>query len=269
MQSCNQDFGNLTYKAKLPTIINEASGIEFDASKNAFWLLNDSNNPSEIYLVTEKGKIKHQLKINTENIDWEDITKDALGNIYIGDFGNNNNERRDLHIIKIDKKALGKKQVQKIAKTYFYFPEQKKFPPSKRYYDVEAFFEYKQFFYIFTKSRVKNEIGKTKLYKVPNKIGKFAAEFISEILLDTEQGSWITAADISNDGKKVALLNHYSVCIFTNFKGDNFLSGTIKKYNLNHKSQKEAITFTNDSTLFIADERLGFSGGNLYAIQID
>jgi hypothetical protein len=28
------------------------------------------------------------------NIDWEDITKDKDGNLYVGDFGNNDNERK-------------------------------------------------------------------------------------------------------------------------------------------------------------------------------
>jgi sugar lactone lactonase YvrE len=31
---------------------------------------------------------------NAENNDWEDITKDIHGNIYVGDFGNNDNDSR-------------------------------------------------------------------------------------------------------------------------------------------------------------------------------
>jgi sugar lactone lactonase YvrE len=44
--------------------------------------------------------------LQNTNIDWEDITKDKDGNLYVGDFGNNDNERKDLCIYKIDKKSL-------------------------------------------------------------------------------------------------------------------------------------------------------------------
>ena len=72
------------------------------------WTLEDSGNANEIYgLNFENGAIEKTLTIeNTENIDWEDITKDKEGNLYIGDFGNNDNERKDLCIYKMDKKSV-------------------------------------------------------------------------------------------------------------------------------------------------------------------
>jgi hypothetical protein len=47
-------------------------------------------------------QLKNTNDCKYNNIDWED-TKDKNGNLYVGDFGNNDNERKDLCIYKIDK----------------------------------------------------------------------------------------------------------------------------------------------------------------------
>jgi hypothetical protein len=76
-------------------------------------------------------------------------------------------------------------------------------------------------------------------------------------------------ADISKDGKKVALLNHKSVWIFTKFKEDDFFSGDAQQMPFGHVSQKESITIKNDSTLYIADEEeRGNRGRNLYLFRL-
>lgn len=281
MLSCHSDYGNLVLKAKLPKLMEEVSGIYYDARRDAFWMLNDSGNTSSVFLINSKGKIIRELKIDAKNTDWEDITMDAEGNLYIGDFGNNANNRRDLNIIKVAKPFLESTTAVPMEKIYFEFPEQKKFPPKKkeRYYDVEGFFEWNDNFYIFTKSRVKNEIGRTFLYKVNNvqdykpakKYGVFKARLISDFTTCPEKGCWITGADISRDGKKMVLVNHRSAWIFTNFKGDNFFSGDAKEYPFLHDSQKESITFKNNRTLYVADEDESGtgSGRNLYLLKIE
>lgn len=265
LYSCS-DYGKLELQAKLPKILNEVSGIQYSEKENAFWMLNDSRNKPSLYLVSQTGKIKREIKIDAHNKDWEDITQDNEGNIYIGDFGNNLNNRRDLQILKVKSQNLNSSQKVTTERIEFYFPEQKKFPPKKKrmYYDVEAFFEWNNFFYIFTKSRVKSQIGKTFLYRVPNQVGKHSAELISSFTTCIEEGCWITAADISKDGKKVLLLNHTSVWEFTNFVEDNFFSGDVKEHPFKHESQKESITFKDDVTIYLADEGIKMGGRNLY-----
>ncbi len=277
--SC-ENYGQLTVKAKLPKKLEEVSGIQYDAKEDAFWMINDSGNKPSVYLINEEGKILRELKIDAANHDWEDITQDEEGNLYVGDFGNNMNDRKDLHILKIKKKDL---QVTDrkipVEKIYFSFPEQKKFPPKKkkRYYDVEAFFAWKGSFYVFTKSRVKNKIGRTFLYRVTNiqdyksakTYGVFRAELISDFTTCPEKYCWITGADISRDEKQVVLLNHKSAWVFSNFTDDDFFSGTVQEYPFDHESQKESITFKNSNTLFIADEQNGMSGRKLYEMRLE
>jgi hypothetical protein len=78
------------------------------------------------------------------------ITKDKDGNLYVGDFGNNDNERKDLCIYKIDKKSF--KNAIPAYKVSFAYPEQKIFlKKTEMFYDVEGFFEFKNNFYLFTK----------------------------------------------------------------------------------------------------------------------
>jgi len=276
--SC-ENFGQLEVKTKLPKLLEEVSGIQYDANEDAFWMLNDSGNSPSVFLVTEQGKILRELKIDAHNNDWEDITMDAEGNLYIGDFGNNENKRKDLRILKIKKKDLKSKKKIKVEKIYFSFPEQKKFPPKKKYYDVEGFFEWKGSFYVFTKSRVKNKIGRTFLYRVPNiqdyvpkeKYGIFEAERISDFTTCPEKYCWITGADISKDGKKVVLINHKSAWVFTNFKGDDFFSGDAIELPFGHESHKESVTFKKDSAIYVADEDESGSsrGRNLYSIDLE
>lgn len=263
LTSC-ENFGQLEIKAKLPKLLEEVSGIQYDANEDAFWMLNDSGNSPSVFLVNEVGTILRELKIDAKNNDWEDITMDAKGNLYIGDFGNNYNDRKNLKILKIDKKDLKSKKKIKVEKIKFSFPEQKKFPPKKKYYDAEGFFAWNGNLYVFTKSRVKKKIGRTFLYRIPIEKGKHKAERISDFTTCPEKECWITGADITKDGKKVVLLNHKSAWIFTDFKGDDFFSGKAQEFPFGHESQKESITFKNDSTLYVADEATKHGGRNLY-----
>ena len=62
----------------------------------------------------------------------------------------------------------------------------------------------------------------------------------------------------------MALLTHNKILLFTNFISDDFFSGDYKEINLHHTSQKEAIAFKDNNTVWITDEIDGASGGNLY-----
>ncbi|WP_237589954.1 hypothetical protein [Polaribacter sargassicola] len=268
--SCS-DIGRLKLISDLPKELEEVSGTEVVADSNLVWMLNDGGNKAEIYGVSNKGKIVKELSIKSKNNDWEDLTSDENGNVYIGDFGNNENKRKNLAILKIKKKHLSSSKKIDVKKIKFYYPNQDDFPPKKKklFFDSESFFYYKNSFYIFTKSRVEGKYGKTSLYKIPAKEGKkHKAEFVSEFNNCNDANCWITSADISPSGKKVALLSPEAVLIFTDFKNDDFLSGKMVKVTLDSYSQKEAITFKDENTLLITDEKAHNVGGNFYELKI-
>ena len=266
--SC-QNFGQLNLLADLPNELNEVSGNEVLKNSSLIWMINDGGNKSKLYAVFKKEKIKNEINIKSKNTDWEDLTSDEEGNIYIGNFGNNTSSRKNLRILKIDKKYLSKKNAP-VKEIEFEYEDQHKFPPKKKdlFFDAEAFFYFQKHFYIFTKSRVKSEYGKTSLYKFPAKKGKQKAKLIGEFENCNDLECWITSADISSDGKKVVLLSQKNILIFTDFKADNFLSGKVKKIAFEHQTQKEGICFLDNNTVLITDEKSQGKGGNLYEVVI-
>lgn len=266
--SCNS--GNLKIIADLPEILKEASGNEITTISDLIWVINDSGNSPKLYGINEKGLILKELKIKAKNNDWEDITSDKEGNLYIGDFGNNNNKRKNLAVLKVTKNSMNTSDEIDVERISFKYPNQQKFPPKKEgmYFDCEAFFHYRDSLFLFTKSHVKNDFGKTNLYKIPAKQGNYVAEFVSSFNTCFEIDCWITAADISNDGKIIALLTPKSVWVFSNFKDTNFFNGSIIEIPLNHTSQKEGLCFKNNTTLYITDEKAYGSDGFLYEFNL-
>ena len=264
--------GNSQLTEIATTDLKEISGLEYLSQSKTLWALEDSGNRNKIYRIGEDGKSKDEIVItNIANRDWEELTSDAEGNLYIGDFGNNDNDRKDLAIYKVDKASLNSKTAEATSKIAFYYPDQTEFPPKKsnRIYDCEAFFEHKGNFYLFTKNRSAKFDGKFNIYKIPNKQGNHKAELLGSLsTCDVYKKCAVTAADISPDGTKAALLTGGNVFVITNFKNGNFANGTMTRYDLGHVSQKEGLTFTDDDTMLIADEREKKTGGRLYKVTL-
>lgn len=244
----------------------EVSGIV--ATDTLVWAIEDSGNMTNIYGINYQGKTQKTIQLKgISNRDWEDLTHDKNNNLYIGDFGNNDNSRRDLVIYKVSTK----KGVDTIEKINFFYPEQKEFPAKKRekLYDCEAFFLFKNNFYLFTKNRSKGFDGTTLLYKIPAVAGNHTAHLMGKFKTCSNYNSCaITGAAISPDEKKVVILSHDKIWLFEDFKEDGFLNGKIVELTLDHYSQKEAISFKDDQTLCIADERHKKTGGNLYEVSL-
>lgn len=267
--SCNLDGAKVI--ADLPKALHEVSGIEIAPNSDLIWMLNDGGNASKIYGLNKKGVIKKELKVNAKNHDWEDLTSDKEGNLYIGDFGNNTNERKNLTILKVNANTLKGSEKIDIERISFKYANQKKFPPKKKkmHFDCEAFFHYNDSLYLFTKSRVKNDFGKTHLYKIPAKKGHHTAELVSTFSSCKDLHCWVTSADISSTGKQVVLLTQKSFLVFTNFTSDNFFNGSVKQYDFKYESQKESICFKDKNTVYITDEKAHGDGGNLYKFKLN
>jgi hypothetical protein len=267
-----QSDSDLKTLYSLPKKLKEVSGITYFPDSNLIYTLEDSGNKNAIYAINSEGKLDKTITIsNAKNVDWEDITKDKNGNIYIGDFGNNDNDRKDLCIYKINKNQLNKDQASAEYKVSFSYPEQTEFPPKKKemFYDVEGFFEYQNYFYLFTKNRSKGFDGTAFIYKIANKPGTQKATKIGEFKTCNNYNHCVlTSATISPDGKKVVLLSHDKIVLFKGFKGDLFHKGTQTEIKLNHFSQKEAIVFKDNNTLIIADEKTNKVGGNVYEFKL-
>tara|TARA_R110002050_G_scaffold157357_2_gene285966 strand:+ start:25373 stop:26215 length:843 start_codon:yes stop_codon:yes gene_type:complete len=257
--------------ADLPKDLAEVSGTETISDSDFIWMLNDSGNKPRLYGVNIKGTIKKELKVKAKNNDWEDLTSDKAGNLYIGDFGNNLNERKNLAIFKVKHSDLKEDKAIDVERISFYYPNQNKFPPKKNnmYFDCEAFFHFNDSLYLFTKSRVKGSSGKTDVYKIPAIPGNHEAKFTGTFTTCEDLTCWTTSVDISDDGKQMALLTQKAVWVFSNFNADDFFSGNIETYNFSSETQKEGVCFKNNNTLYITDEKGHGGDGNLYELKLN
>lgn len=267
-----QSKTNLKTLYSLPKKLKEVSGITYFPETNMIYTLEDSGNKNAIYAINSQGKLAKTITIsNATNVDWEDITKDKTGNIYIGDFGNNDNERKDLCIYKVAKNQLNKDLAEAEYKISFSYPEQTEFPPKKKelFYDVEGFFEQGGYFYLFTKNRSKDFDGTAFIYKIKNAKGTQKAVKIGAFkTCDNYNHCVLTSATISPDGKKVVLLSHDKIVLFKDFKKDLFHKGKQTEVSLNHFTQKEAVVFKDNNTLLIADEKTNKVGGEVYEFHL-
>lgn len=270
LMSCS-NYGQLTLITELPKKLEENSGI-VSYGKSDVWIIEDGGNLDEIYKVGFNGKIKKSFKVeNAKNQDWEDLANDKKGNIYIGGFGNNYNDRENLVIYKLPNPEKEKGSKIRAEKIKFNYPEQKKFPPkdSKLLYDTEAFFYYNDSLYIITKNRTKPFDGKAMVYKVPATKGNHNAKLIGSFITCLDYKSCqVTSADISPDGKKIAVLGYGKLWVFTHFSMDDFTKGTMQTIDLKTNTQLESVCFKDNNTLLLSDEERGLTGRNLYSYKL-
>jgi len=258
-----QAQSNLPKKFKLPDELREASGLYY-VSSDSLWWHNDSGDQPRILLTDVKGNLKNQIFINGKNQDWEDLTADNKGNIYMGDFGNNQNQRQNLCIYKYN---IQTKQLDSIL---FSYPDQQAFPPppEQANFDMEAFFWHKDTLHLFSKNRLLKGNYYTKHYILPAQAGNFIAELRDSIYLKKRV---VTAAAIAPDGQTFALLTYYfKVCLgfipiskttvytFQNSSGfptfnENSQKKRVGKFLI--PTQYECLDFIDNKTVYIASER--------------
>ncbi len=263
---------DLKVEFSLPKKLKEVSGIALSKDKKTIWAIEDQGNKNVVYALDAQGKQVADVIVNdAENNDWEDITADPQGNIYIGDFGNNDNNRRNLAILKLDLKDTSQKSTNVIQTTRFRYEGQTEFPPKKSnwLYDCEAFVEMDGNFYLFTKNRSKGFDGTFLVFRIPNKEGDFEAKLIGQLKLNGKYSdAAITSAAINSTKDKIVLLTHKNIHVLSGFSPNDFNKAKIQKIPLNHNSQKEAIVFSDDETLLIADEKDKNTGGNVYRFSL-
>lgn len=169
-----------TYSVSIPEILNESSGLT--SSDSLLWTFNDDTDTT-LYGLDTTGNIRKKINLqNIHNTDWEEISQDS-SYFYIGDFGNNvAGNRKDLHIVRIEKKSFETIH-QKIDTISFSYSNQFDFTalkPNTTNFDCEAFIVTNDSIYLFTKQWKNNN---TSVYTVPNTPGNHIARYKETITI--------------------------------------------------------------------------------------
>lgn len=247
--------------------LSEISGLE-QLNESTLVAINDGGNKAELYLLDLQGNpIKTVIVSNASNVDWEDLARDNKY-LYIGDIGNNKNNRKNLCVykVKIDD-ILNSSDVvaEKISFNYF---DQKEFPPSKQElnFDAEGMIIYRSAIFIFSKNRTEPFNGTCMVYSIPKTPGYHTAKYQFDFTVGDE-GWWkdaITGADIFEE--EVYLLTYNRV--FKLNIADLNKKTTFESI-FERTTQKESIIVIDKMTIMIADEKQKFvGGGNLYKMKI-
>lgn len=137
--------------SNLDVRVDENSSLAFMNGK--LLTLNDSDNSSDLFEINPDDGSAIRFKTNMKNIDWEAICHDSV-NLYVGDFGNNIGQRKDLKIYKIPYDSLSQEKEAKFAsEIHFYYPEQKEYSSKmgENNFDAESMIFYYGAIHVFTK----------------------------------------------------------------------------------------------------------------------
>lgn len=249
--------------------VDEPSGMVVSPShEGVYWVHGDSGTPAALFSVASDGKVTGRLDVEgAQNIDWEDLTLDDEGHLWIGDIGNNNSARDDLRLYRVSEPSSVDASMSAAVEVEipFVYPDQE---PNVRNWDAESLVFAKGSLYLLTKHR---EDTRTVLYRVPSLEGSsqpLELERIAEMDVggaERSYGGMTTAADVSPDGKHLAILTYHSLFVLSiPSEGANLFGETVAVIDFNQAAtaQCEALTWIDNETIRFSNE-----GGRLFKVD--
>ena len=243
-----------TIQSRVDKSINETSGLA--KIGETYWTHNDSGGEPALYQFDPfSGSIIKKVSVlGAKNYDWEELASDSTY-LYIGDFGNNRGNRKNLVIYKVRIIDILSQEKVETEEIHFSYPDQTSFYNGYNHnHDAESMIAYGDSLYLFSKNW---QNMRSKLYALPKNPGTYDAHLISEF----DSRGTLTAAAISEDAQSLFLLGYNPgrgfapfLWIITDWKNNDFYSGTMERVNFDANLQTEAVIMVDDSTLYITSE---------------
>jgi len=243
--------------------IGEASGIVRSRTHpHVLWTHNDSGDGARFFAIDEEGRLLATYRVDgARNVDWEDIAIDDSGSLYLADVGNNWNQRPELVIYRVAEPdpALGDAHVPVLSTIRYAYADQTR-PGNRRSwnFDCEAVFWRQGRLFLFSKDRSDT---KTRLYAVEPDVSELQQlEPIAEYELGGSVDTFIgntTAADITPDGLRVALLGYRGIHLFRWDAGAEAPTGPVARVALDPAvtQQAESLTWEGDDLIIGNEQR--------------
>lgn len=259
---------SLSLVSDLTMEIQESSGLLY--LQNVLISHNDSGGKAELYELNNlDGSILRTVIVaNATNVDWEDLAADSTY-IYIGDFGNNNGNRTNLKIYRIELDAFWNTPNDTVyADTIsFSYQDQQNFTssPFTTNFDAEALLILDNKLLLFSKNWGNKW---TKVYEIPKQPGNYSLQLIDSLNVE----AFITGASSSTTDLNAYLIGYdFSTAYFYKWEYPNFSETALHKYPLNIPSgysyQVEGVTEFNNSSFYLSSEALGSSLSALFLLD--
>jgi hypothetical protein len=249
--------------AKLDRAVVEPSGlIKSRAHPGLFWTHNDSGDSARIFGVDAQGALVVELPVEgAENVDWEDLTLDGAGRLWIGDIGDNLNNRADLGLYVLDAEPSLEGPAVASRRVPIRYPDR---DPNVLDFDAEALFADGERLYLLTKHR-SGDLSTT-LYAIPDPLSgaEVTLTHISERVIGgnpNRYGGMVTAADLSPDGETLAVLSYHALLLFGRPEdGQDWLSRPLKEISLDQSAleQCESVAWDGETLLITNEDRAMF-----------
>ena len=228
--------------------LTECSGVVASRQfPGTFWVHNDGGGPKRqvLYAMTRNGQPQSEFRL-TEAVlaDWEDIAIDDAKHLFIGDIGNNDGKRDELAVYQVDEPnpAGGSGFIQATKSWKLRFPAQP--------FDCESLFVWKDHGYVVSKvfKDARAEIYRFPLSDTP---GPHALELVAKTKIESP----VTGADISPDGKLLALVAKSGAFVYT-INGDVSRAHKEKGYQTKFRHEHiEGCCFVPEGLLCTAESR--------------
>jgi len=254
----------------LPNIIHESSGLLF--FNNNLITHTDSDGESALYEIDSSTAqvLRTVYILNATNKDWEDICQDN-DHIYIGDFGNNQGNRTDLKILKINKSDYLSSDTIFAEIIDFSYEDQVDFTTTNNAtnFDAEALISYNDSLYIFTKNWGDKKTNIYKLSKTP--VVQIAQKIASYNTL-----GYVTGADYNDSINQVLLCGYSNIGIpyiykLHSFTNNQFFNDSTVRYSVDIKqsTQIEAICSVSNEKYFVSSEKFYTAEATLHSFKIE
>jgi len=249
------------------TDLDEVSGFAAShAHENVLWAINDSGNPARLYAISLRGSTLAQFEVaGAKNVDWEDLASfdlDGKHYLLVADTGDNGGRRKNVTLYVFEEPAKLANATLRPAWTIH-----ARWPDGPRDCEAVAVDAAAGKILLISKKRKPPELFELPLadpgqaWREPRRIGRLGG--VPQADADIQRSdptmaklfSQVTAADVSPDGRTLAVLTYGSVLFYRREAGDDWAAAVARSpeaHDVPLIPQAEALTWS-------------AGGGGLYA----